>query len=92
MARLVDRYDFRGSSQFITTGSYVFRELSLACFPRFVICYLFVYGVNFMLIEITALRLNSKILSQAIVIFPLALLTCSLMARFVFFSQQGVEQ
>ncbi|MBY0575597.1 MAG: GtrA family protein [Gallionellaceae bacterium] len=69
---------------FFTTGGYVFRDLSLTRFPRFVICYLFVYGVNILLIEIISFWLNSKILPQAIVIFPLALLSYFLMARFVF--------
>lgn len=77
---------------FFTTGGYVFRELSLARFPRFVVCYLIVYGVNFLLIEIIASWLDSKILSQAIITFPLALLSYFLMERFVFSSKQGVEQ
>jgi putative flippase GtrA len=69
---------------FITTGGYVFRELSLIRFPRFVICYLLVYGINLMLIELISIWLNSKILSQAIITFPLALLSYFLMVRFVF--------
>jgi len=73
---------------FITTGGYVFRELSLARFPRFVICYLLVYGINFMLIELISIWLNNKILSQAIITFPLALLSYFLMERFVFSSKR----
>lgn len=69
---------------FFTTGGYVFRELSPARFPRFVICYLFVYGINLILIELISIWLSSKILSQAIVTFPLALLSYFLMSRFVF--------
>ena len=69
---------------FFTTGGYVFRELSLNRFPRFVICYLLIYGVNLMLIESFSSWLSSKILSQAIITFPLALLSYFLMARFVF--------
>jgi putative flippase GtrA len=72
---------------FITTGGYVFRELSLVRFPRFVICYFLVYGINFMLIELISIWLNSKILSQAIITFPLALLSYFLMVRFVFSSK-----
>jgi putative flippase GtrA len=72
---------------FITTGGYVFRELSLVRFPRFVICYLLVYGINFLLIELISIWLNSKILSQAIITFPLALLSYFLMVRFVFSSK-----
>jgi putative flippase GtrA len=72
---------------FITTGGYVFRELSLGRFPRFLICYFLVYGINFMLIELISIWLNSKILSQAIITFPLALLSYFLMVRFVFSSE-----
>lgn len=72
---------------FFTTGGYVFRELSLTRFPRFVFCYLLIYGINFMLIELISIWLSSKILSQAIITFPLALLSYFLMARFVFSSK-----
>lgn len=72
---------------FFTTGGYVFRELLLARFPRFVTCYLLVYGINFMLIELISIWLSSKILSQAILTFPLALLSYFLMGRFVFTSK-----
>ena len=69
---------------FFTTGGYVFRDISRARFPRFVICYLLIYGINFMLIEWLSAWLSSKIVSQAILIFPMALLSFFLMARFVF--------
>jgi len=72
---------------FFTTGGYVFRELSLAHLPRFVICYLLIYGINFMLIELISIWLSNKILSQAIITPPLALLSYFLMARFVFFTK-----
>jgi putative flippase GtrA len=77
---------------FFTTGGYVFRELSLARFPRFVICYLLVYGINLMLIELISIWLSSKILSQAIITFPLALLSYFLMARFVFFRSDNISK
>lgn len=72
---------------FFTTGGYVFRKLSLSRFPRFVVCYLFVYGINLLLMELITIWLNSKILSQAILIFPLALLSYFFMSRFVFCSK-----
>lgn len=77
---------------FFTTGGYVFRELSLARFPRFVICYLLVYGINLMLIELISTWLSSKILSQAIITFPLALLSYFLMARFVFYRSDNLPK
>lgn len=72
---------------FFTTGGYVFRELYLARFPRFVICYLLVYGINLGLIELFSIWMSSKILSQAIITFPLAFLSYFLMRRFVFSSK-----
>lgn|GEM_PF-1442613 len=69
---------------FITTGGYVFRDISLTRFPRFVSFYLLVYGVNLGLIELLSIWLRNEILSQSILIFPMALLSYVLMARFVF--------
>lgn len=72
---------------FFTTGGYVFRELSPARFPRFVLCYLLVYFINLELIELILTLLNNKILSQAILVFPMAMISYFLMARFVFSSR-----
>jgi len=72
---------------FFTTGGYVFRELSPILFPRFVLCYLLVYFVNLELIEFTLNLLNNKILVQAILVFPMAIFSYFLMARFVFSSR-----
>lgn len=72
---------------FLTTGGYVFQKLSLARFPRFVLCYLLVYFINLELIELILTLLNNKILAQAILVFPMAMLSYFLMARFVFASR-----
>lgn len=69
---------------FFTTGGYVFRELSLARFPRFVICYLVVYGINLGLLEFLSMWFSDKILPQAIITFPMAVLSYFLMVKFVF--------
>ena len=69
---------------FFTTGGYVFRQLALRRFPGFVICYLLIYGANLMLIEFISSWLSSKILSQAIITPPLAVLSYFIMSRFVF--------
>lgn len=69
---------------FFTTGGYVFRDLSRNRFPRFVICYLFVYGINLTLMELLSLWWSSKILSQAALTPPLAFLSYFLMAKYVF--------
>jgi len=73
---------------FFTTGGYVFRELSLSRFPRFIICYLLVYGINLGLIELLSMWLSDKILSQFILIFPMAVFSYFIMARFVFSKKQ----
>lgn len=72
---------------FLTTGGYAFRELSLARFPRFAVCYLFIYGVNFVLIDLLSIWLSDEILSQAILVLPMAMLSYFLMMRFVFFTK-----
>lgn len=77
---------------FFTTGGYVFRELSISRFPRFVVCYLSVYGINFMLMELISKWISSKILSQAMLTLPLALLSYFLMARFVFLSKKNKKR
>jgi putative flippase GtrA len=69
---------------FITTGGYVFREMVIARFPRFFICYLLVYCINFLLIELISIWLTNKIYSQAILTFPMALLSYLMMKNFVF--------
>ena len=69
---------------FFTTGGYVFRELSLGRFPRFVICYALVYSINLGLIEVLVIWLSNEILSQLILIFPIAVFSYFLMAKFVF--------
>lgn len=69
---------------FFTTGGYVFREFSFTRFPRFVIFYLFIYGINLKLFELISIWLSNKILSQAIITLPLALFSYVLVAKFVF--------
>ena len=71
----------------ITTGGYVFREFSLIRFPRFVICYLLVYGINFMLLELISTWLNSKIYPKPSLHFRWHYYVYFLMVRFVFYSK-----
>lgn len=77
---------------FFTTGGYAFRDLSLARFPRFLLCYLLVYGINFVLLELLATWLNNKIIAQAIVTVPMALLSYFIMVRFVFSKKYSGSQ
>ena len=69
---------------FFTTGGYAFRQLSRERYPRFVGCYLLVYGVNLLLIEGLSLWIDDKLKIQAVLLIPLALLSYLLMARLVF--------
>ncbi len=69
---------------FFTTGRYVFRELSSTRLPRFVVCQMFVYFINLLLMELLTNWPNSKIVSQAIIAFPLSMVSYFLMKRFVF--------
>lgn len=69
---------------FFTTGGYAFRQLSKERYPRFVACYLLVYGVNLLLIEALSLWISNKLVSQALLLLPLAVLSYVLMSRLVF--------
>lgn len=69
---------------FYTTGSYVFRELSLSRFPRFIVCYLVVYLVNLAALGAIAPWLGDKILAQAVLALPMAGLSYFILLRLVF--------
>lgn len=69
---------------FFTTGGYAFRQLSIGRYPRFVLCYLFVYGVNLVLFEVLSRYIADKLVVQALLLVPLALLSYFIMARLVF--------
>ena len=69
---------------FFTTGGYAFRQLSAKRYPRFVACYLLVYGVNILMIEILSRWISNSLVTQAILLVPLATLSYVLMARLVF--------
>lgn len=69
---------------FITTGGYVFRDLTPARLPRFLMCYALVYCVNLVLIALLTKWIGSKILAQAFLVLPMALFSYILMARLVF--------
>ncbi len=69
---------------FLTFGSYVFRDLLPSRFPRFIIFYLFIYASNLALIEVLSIWINSKIIAQFFLMFPVAGLSYVLMSRYVF--------
>ena len=69
---------------FFTTGGYAFRQLLPQRYPRFVACYLLLYGVNLLLIEALSAWISDKLQIQAVLLIPLALLSYFLLARLVF--------
>ncbi|MCY1165166.1 GtrA-like protein [compost metagenome] len=69
---------------FLTTGGYVFRDLSSRRFPRFLLAYLLIYLVNLGLIALLSRWIIHPILAQAIITAPIAIASYLLMARFVF--------
>ena len=69
---------------FITTGSYVFRQLSLVRFPRFLLCYVIIYIINIFFVELISMWIKNEIFIQAMIALPLALLSYYIMSTFVF--------
>ena len=77
---------------FVTTGHYVFRQLSLGKYPRFLACYLLVYLINLGLVQLMFRATGSDIVSQAILSLPIALFSYFLMGRYVFTAPSGDDR
>ncbi|MBI5279626.1 MAG: GtrA family protein [Burkholderiales bacterium] len=69
---------------FFTTGGYAFRQLSIRRWPRFVGCYLFLYGLNLVLAQWLTPLAGGPVQAQALLLAPLAILSYVMMARLVF--------
>lgn len=69
---------------FVTTGGYVFRNLSRRRFPRFLACYLCIYAINLAGISVLHNWSANHIVSQAIFTLPMAALSYFLLGKFVF--------
>lgn len=69
---------------FFTTSGFVFRELSIARVPRFLLCYALVYAINLQALYWLSSWLSDEIVSQAILVLPIAAVSYFLMKRFVF--------
>ena len=76
---------------FFTTGGYVFRQLSPGRFLPFAGCYVFVYAVNYGLLDFLSRSVENKILLQFMIAFPQALLSYVLMSRLVFTDKKPPE-
>ncbi len=69
---------------FLTTGGYIFKDLSLKRFPRFLGAYLVIYLANLGLITLLSTWVSDVIMAQAILTLPMAMGSYLLMARYVF--------
>jgi len=69
---------------FFTTGGYVFRQLSISRFPYFLVCYLIIFFVNLILIEILSNFVIDKILIQLILLLPMAIISYFILKKYVF--------
>ena len=69
---------------FVTTGGYAFRQMRIDRYPRFVLCYLVLYGLNLVLIQWLSQWIANALAVQAVLLAPVALLSYFMMARLVF--------
>jgi putative flippase GtrA len=70
---------------FLTMGGLVFRDLGLARLPRFVLVYLAIYLINWGCIELLmGFIATSKILAQAGLVVPMALMSYVFLSNYVF--------
>lgn len=74
---------------FMTMGRYVFQNLVLARFPRFLSSYVLLYFVNLAAIDQLSAWIPGKIVGQAILTIPMALLSYVILRRFVFAATAG---
>ena len=69
---------------FFTTGSLVFRDLSVARVPRFLICYGVIFMINLKLIQWLSPVCGGRIWAMTIIVLPMAILTYFMQSWFVF--------
>ena len=74
---------------FFSTGGLVFRTLALTRLPKFLVCYVLMLFMNYGLLAILAPVLDSKILAQAILTVPMALLSYVLLTFWAYKSPAG---
>lgn len=77
---------------FMTTGHYVFRQLALGKYPRFLACYLLVYLVNLEAVRLLWQATGNDIVSQAILSLPMAAFSYVLMGRYVFAARGDAQR
>ena len=68
---------------FKTTGALVFKNHNNRLIFKFIACYIFTFILNSILLKLLTMRLNPYI-SQALLIFPIALISFAIMKLWVF--------
>lgn len=68
---------------FFTTGGLVFRDMSLARVPRFLICYGIIFVINLVLIQWLSPIWGGRIWVMTIIVLPMAVLSYVLQSWFV---------
>jgi hypothetical protein len=69
---------------FFTTAGFVFRQLSIGRFPIFIACYLAIYEINIHLFNMASKFIDSNIVTQAVLLIPLSILSYFLLSILVF--------
>jgi putative flippase GtrA len=69
---------------FLTTGGYAFRDISVHRFIRFCAAYFLIYVINLALVILLKQWISNTIAIQAVMTIPMALGSYVLMAKFVF--------
>lgn len=66
------------------TISHAFRELTFSRIPSFITCYFIIYIINLIFVLTLSKWTNNEILSQIIILLPMAILSYYLMNNYVF--------
>lgn len=77
---------------FFTIGGLVFLNLSLSRVPLFVLSYVVIYFVNLDLIGWIAGLVHGRIMAQAVLVLPMALLSYFILSTYVFRKTDGDDR
>lgn len=77
---------------FFTIGGLVFLNLSLSRVPLFVLSYVVIYFVNLELIGWIAGLVHGRIMAQAVLVLPMALLSYFILSTYVFRKTDGDDR
>lgn len=69
---------------FISLGTYAFRDMALKRLPKFVLSYGFIYVTNLVCLKLISPYVNQPIWAQLVLTPPMAILSYLLLSRMVF--------